>query len=141
LPLLSRLLRPHQISSGLSDGPHHWQVTAVNLAGVQAASSSATVWVDTTPPRLQITLGGRDRAHNLIRLGVRVSDVPNPHEQGAQASGLTSVRVKWGDRSGGSARRGASHRYLKAGLYRVAVTATDRAGNGVTVTHYLRILP
>jgi hypothetical protein len=129
------------ISGGLIDGPHRWQVAAVNLAGAQTAGPNATVWVDTTPPRLQVTLGGRARAHKRIRLGVLAKDIPASLERGAQASGIANVRVRWGDRSAGLARHGAWHRFTRSGLYRVVVSASDRAGNTVTIAHYLRILP
>jgi len=34
------------LSGGLVDGPHKWQVTAVNLAGAQTVGASATIVTD-----------------------------------------------------------------------------------------------
>jgi hypothetical protein len=130
-----------QVPSPLTDGPHTWQVTAINLAGAQSAGPQATVWVDTTPPRLLMWLGGRARIGLRIRAGVTASDVPDPLEPGARASGVSKVLIRWGDGSRSALRAGATHTYKRAGLYRLVATATDRAGNVVTIAHYLRILP
>jgi hypothetical protein len=129
------------VTPGLIDGPHRWQVTAINLAGARNAGSTATVWVDTTPPRLQFTLGGRPRIRARVRVNVGAVDIANPQEPGSQASGVAKVRIRWGDGSKLSSGRHASHRYRRAGLYRVVVTDTDRAGNVTSIAHYLRILP
>ena len=112
------------ITSGLIDGPHHWQVTAINLAGARSTGATATVWVDTTPPRLQLTLGGRPHTHGRVQLTVLAVDVPNPLQPGAQASGIAKVRTRWGDRSKVVSGRRVSHKYARAGLYRLVVTAS-----------------
>jgi hypothetical protein len=130
-----------QVPAQLTDGPHAWQVTAINLAGAQSAGAPATMWVDTTPPRLLVSLGGRARVGARIRASVIASDLPDPLEPGARASGVAKVLVRWGDGSKQTRRTGGTHSYRRAGLYRLVATATDRAGNAVTIAHYLRILP
>jgi hypothetical protein len=124
----------------LTDGPHGWQVTAINLGGAGAAGARSTVWVDTLPPRFEVALGGRDRIGSRVRATVIARDLPAPDKPGAQASGLAQVVIRWGDGSKSNGRS-ASHAYVRAGLFRVKVTATDRAGNQLTIARYLRILP
>ncbi|MFL6115490.1 MAG: PKD domain-containing protein, partial [Catenulispora sp.] len=66
---------------------------------------------------------------------------PTAGQPGAVASGVGAVRLDWGDRAASRARRGARHVYRRAGLYRLRVTVTDRAGNTTAIARYVRILP
>ncbi len=125
----------------LIDGPHTWQVTAANLADGQTSGAPATVWVDTTPPRLRVAFSGRPYAGEPISAEVSAADAPDPQEPGARASGIGTVRVRWGDGASSSNSGSHAHVYAKPGLYRVLVRATDRAGNSVSIARYLRILP
>jgi len=77
---------------------------------------------------------------------VGYADPPNPTETGAQPSGVASVNVSWGrvapvaaplSSAGASALK---HVFTRPGLYRLTVTAADRAGNAATIVRYLRIL-
>ena len=123
----------------LIDGPHSWQVTAVNLAGATSTGAAATVWVDTTPPHLQMGITGRRRVGALIDLSVAASDLPDPVEPGARASGIASVSISWGDGAHSTRRDGATHRYRRPGVYRIVVGAKDRVGNQTTISRVVRI--
>ena len=125
----------------LTDGPHTWQVTAANLADGQTSGPQATVWVDTTPPRMQVAFAGRAYAGDAVTADVSAADAPDPQEPHARASGIDSVLVRWGDGATSSNAGAHQHVYAKPGLYRVLVRATDRAGNAVAIARYLRILP
>lgn len=126
----------------LVDGPHVWQVGAANPAGQTSVGPVATVFVDTAPPLLRIGFTGRPRARRELALRVNAQDVPPP-EAGAQASGIAKVTVRWGDGTPvlSAARLGrARHVYKRAGLYRLVVTASDRAGNATRIVRYVRVL-
>jgi hypothetical protein len=131
------------VAAPLIDGPHTWSVTASNPAGETNAGPPATVFVDTYPPRLRIRLTGRMRSGQRLKLTVAALDTPNPTQAGAAASGIGSVSLRWGDRSAAVVRSSlsrATHVYRKRGLYRLTVTATDRAGNATTIQRYVRII-
>jgi hypothetical protein len=127
----------------LIDGPHTWQVLAANPAGQQSTGPQATVFVDTEPPALHVSVSGRPRAHRRLTLRIAAVDLPAP-EPGARASGIAGVSVSWGDRTPTLTRARLTrlgHAYARAGLYRLTVRAADAAGNRTTVARYLRILP
>lgn len=128
----------------LTDGRHTLQVLATNAGGESSTSPKATVFVDTYPPRLRIRLGGRLRTRQRQTLHVTASDPANPAEPGTAASGIAKLSVSWGDRTKqltATKLTTATHSYRRMGLYRVTISATDRAGNTTTVSRYLRILP
>jgi hypothetical protein len=129
------------VPAGLIDGPHVWQVSATNLAGEQSQGRRATVFVDTTPPRMRFSLTGTPVVGSPVGLSLNPSDAPAPLEPGARASGVGKVAVRWGDGARAASQAGASHSYARAGLYRIKVTVTDRAGNPITIARYLRVLP
>lgn len=136
------------VAATLIDGPHVWQVRVTNPAGLTSASAQATVFVDTQPPRLRVLLSGIARAGRQVAMRISYVDPPNPSEPGAQASGIAGVTVSWGRRAAPASpavsSSGAStltHVFTRPGLYLVAVTATDRAGNAARIVRYLRVLP
>jgi hypothetical protein len=108
-------LRPRD----LDDGVHVLQVVATDAGGQETTSRPADLKVDRTNPRVRVQ---RFRNH-LVQ--VTVSDPTS----GVDA---TSVRVSWGDGKRSSGRRTAAHRYRGAGTFRIAVSARDKAGNGVS---------
>jgi hypothetical protein len=129
-----------RVPTPLIDGPHAWKVTAANPAGQTATGSKGQVFVDTTPPQLQISLSGRYRRHDRLTLRIHAADRPAA-QPGAKASGLAQVRVSWGD---GTVQKAAKltrldHVYASTGRYRIKVRATDKAGNTTTVTRTVRI--
>jgi hypothetical protein len=124
----------------LSEGPHVYQVTAYNAAGVARPANAATVLVDTIAPRARVSLSGSRRAGASVHLQVRYSDVRPPEPAGA-SSGIASVTVNWGDRVRVKIKRSKFHVYRRPGLYKLTVTVADRAGNKATVQRFLRIVP
>jgi hypothetical protein len=122
--------------SPLRDGPHSWQVTAVNRAGLQRTSPAATVFVDTLAPTVSLKLTGARRAGSVIRINVSYSDGP-----AADSSGISVVVVRWGDGASTRITHRKLHVYRRAGRYVLTVTVKDRAGNTTTLTRHLRIVP
>jgi hypothetical protein len=141
-PVAQTTATSYAVSGPLGDGPHVWQVQATNPAGQHSTSAASTVFVDTVAPLVRIRLNGRLRARRRLTLHVAAVDAPPP-EPGARASGIARVTVSWGRRlpvRRGAVIRRASHAYARPGLYRIRVTATDRAGNVTAVSRYVRIL-
>jgi hypothetical protein len=128
------------VPSALAQGPHTWQVTASNPAGLTSTARTASVWVDTVAPAVSFTLSGRTRAGSLLHVYVRYTDSPPP-VPAADASGIASVLVNWGDGSRYLIRHGKYHVYRRRGRYLLSVTVTDRAGNATTLTRLMRIAP
>jgi hypothetical protein len=128
-------------SAPLSDGPHAWQVTAVNRGSLSSTSRSATVFIDTVPPVVRSTLTGALRVGSVLHLRVVATDAPPPPEPPADASGIADVLIRWGDGTSAHVTRGGSHVYSRPGRYRLVVIATDRAGNTTAVVQRLRIAP
>lgn len=129
-----------QVPSPLIDGPRVWKVTALNPAGQSTTGRKSTVFVDTVPPHLRISLSGRLRVGR--QLSLRVHAVDRPADQtGARASGLASVRISWGEGAVVEASdiKRAHHIYWYAGRIRIRVKATDKAGNSITVSRSVRI--
>jgi hypothetical protein len=127
-----------RVPAPIADGPHTWQVTAVNTAGETATAKPVRVWIDTVAPTLQFTLTGAERAGARLRLRVRASDSPPPEPAGA-ASGIATVNVSWGDRASATISTTAVHVYSRPGRYRLTVTVTDRAGNSTKLVRRIRI--
>jgi hypothetical protein len=124
----------------LAQGPHGWQVTAINPAGRQAVSRPATVFVDTVAPQAHFTVTGRRRAGRVLHVYVACTDAPPPLSP-ADASGIAQVVVKWGDGSRFVIHHGKFHVYVHPGRYKITVVVRDRAGNATTLVAYVRIAP
>jgi hypothetical protein len=126
-------------SAPLAEGLHTYQITAYNQAGIAQAANPATVVVDTIAPVVRVTVLGSPRAGSPVRLSVRDSDV-RPPEPPADASGVKSVTVKWGDRVVNAILRSKSHIYRLPGLFTITVIVVDRAGNQTRVIHRVRVV-
>ena len=126
------------VPSLLAQGPHRWQVTATNPAGVSTNSRSAAVFVDTLAPIGVLKLTGAKRAGSLLHASVADRDV-RPGLPPQEASGIASLYINWGDRHVYRIRRGKFHVYARPGRYTLKVTITDRAGNTTTIVRHLRI--
>lgn len=125
----------------LVDGPHVWRLTTVNPAGQTATSRKSTIFVDTSPPEVRFALSGLRRPHRWLTLRLHAHDAP-ADQPGAQASGVASVRINWGDGSGfvqDSNLARARHIYSHRGIFRIKVRVTDRAGNRTTARRTVRI--
>jgi hypothetical protein len=124
----------------LSQGPHSWRVTATNPAGLTSTARAASMFVDTVAPAANFTLSGRTRAGSLLHIYVTYTDSPPPLPA-ADASGVASVLVNWGDGSRYAIRHGKFHTYRRPGRYLLRVTVRDRAGNTTNLTRLIRIAP
>ncbi len=125
-------------SVSLPQGPVTWQVTAVNNAGLTSTAKAAEVWVDTVAPAVTLTLTGTHQVGSHLHAQVVYTDAPPP-EPLADASGIASVVINWGDGYVYAITHGKYHAYRQPGSYRVTVTVTDRAGNVTTVAQALTI--
>ena len=108
----------------LPDGEHPVQVFATDPAGQSTQTREATVMIDRVAPAATV------RAASRRRVRITVTDA---------ASGLTGGTVRWGDGKRGTARKTLSHRYKKAGRYRVVLTVRDEAGNARTVRKAVKV--
>ncbi len=138
------------IAVPLPQGPVSWQVTAVNSAGLTSTMQAAEVWVDTVPPAVTLSLSGKQQAGSALHAEVTYTDAPPP-EPAADAAGIASVVISWGDGSVSPVADGTGsvyaiahqtyHVYSKPGRYRLTVIATDRAANTTTLVRELKIAP
>ena len=128
----------------LSDGPHSWSVTATNPAGQTAQTRPATVFVDTVAPTAQLRLFGKRQVHKRLHVLVSYTDPPPPGEPAADASGVASVLVDWGDANVSHLKLGwhrSFHRYTAPGTYTITTVVTDKAGNVGRAVLVVKIKP
>jgi hypothetical protein len=112
----------------VANGPHTWEVTATNRAGLSTSARTATVFVDTVPPKVSDAVSGGRTVGIVQKLSIRPTDAAPPGEPASDASGVALTSVRWGD--GARAQgRGPRHAYRRAGRYTITITVTDRAGN------------
>lgn len=113
------------------DGPtHRWQVRAIDVRGQQKRSTTRRLRIDDLRPRQTIRYR---RSGRTVTVSVRSRD---PKRKGHRASGVSVVRVSWGDRTRGArsssksrGRLSARHRYRRSGRYSLVITTRDKAGN------------
>jgi hypothetical protein len=124
----------------VTNGPHTWQVTAVNQAGVSTLASAATVFVDTVAPQVTLKITGLRHLKSVLHASVSDTDSPAGTAPSA-ASGVASVQLKWGDGAKYliTHTHGKFHAYQRRGVYTVTVIVKDRAGNRTVVVQKLRI--
>jgi hypothetical protein len=103
-------------------------------------SRSSTVFVDAVAPRVAFTLSGQRHRGSRIWVRVRDSDTPRRIPR-ADASGIASVKVKWGDGSRSRITHVQSHVYRRSRSYVVKVIVSDHAGNRTVKTRKLKITP
>ncbi|MBV9804213.1 MAG: PKD domain-containing protein [Solirubrobacterales bacterium] len=131
-----------RVPIALHDGPHSWQVTAVNPAGVTGGSGVARVFVDTVAPELTVAVGGVRQTGSRLRATLRYRDAPPVGLPPGDASGVTKLTIGWGDGTVLRLKPGVHHEthvYRRPGRYKITVTVTDRAGNSRTVVKFVRI--
>jgi PKD domain len=129
-----------RVPTAVLDGPHSWQVTAVNQAGLTRATRPASIWVDTVAPRVSFVLTGRRQVGSSLQIDVTDTD-SRPPEPPAAASGIAEVVVRWGDGSSNQITHRASHVYRRPGRHTVTVIVKDRAGNTTTLARQVKIAP
>ena len=121
-----------RVPSTVADGQHGWQVSGANPAGQSTQSGMATVFVDTVPPTAAMTLYGRPLIRTKLHVYVTYADLPAAGEPRSDASGVSSVVLRWGDGTTVPMALGfhrSFHTYTRAGLYVISLLVTDRAGN------------
>jgi PKD domain len=124
-----RELRTRLAPRELPNGRHTIQVIAIDEAGQETTSQSGEVRVDRRKPRARVTRRGR-----TVR--VRVTDGRRRSGSGLRKG---TVRVSFGDKSRPARRAKAAHAYSSPGVYRVRVTARDRAGNTLRFNRRVRV--
>jgi hypothetical protein len=122
-----------RIPASTPDGPHNWQVAAVNAAGLESQSKVATVFVDRIAPLVKTSVLGTKQVLKRLQAFISYGDPPPPLSPAADASGIAKVTLKWGDRTPPVTltlgRHRSFHTYLKPSRYKVTVTVSDKAGN------------
>jgi hypothetical protein len=123
----SEALRLRLPARRLASGRHTVQVLAIDTGGQATLSARRTLRIDRDPPNVRITpaLGGHG-------VHIRVSDSESGLARG-------SVRISFGDGSVSRRHARATHRYQRAGVYRVVVLAHDRIGNAGTVSRLVSV--
>jgi hypothetical protein len=131
-----------RVPSALTDGPHRWQVTAVNPAGVTGSSGVARVFVDTVAPTLAVTRSGKLGVGATVTVTLRYRDAPPAGLPARDASGVAKLTIRWGDGTVVNLKPGThrnAHAYRRPGRHRITVVVTDRAGNSRTVVKIVKI--
>jgi len=131
-----------RVPSPVPDGPHTWQVTASNAAGLTSTTAPARLFVDTVPPVAGLTLHGAMRTGSSVNADISYFDRPPSSEPPQDASGVARVVLRWGDGQVVDVRSGQqriSHVYHGAGRYKLSLTVVDRAGNSTTLVRHIRI--
>jgi hypothetical protein len=131
-----------RVPSPLGDGPHAWEVTAANPAGLTSSSYPARVFVDTVAPRLSATVSGTRRAGASLTLRLAYRDAPPAGLPASDASGVATLTIRWGDGTTTQIKPGTHrlrHAYRRPARYRITVTVADRAGNQTRVVRPVKI--
>lgn len=118
------------LNAPLDDGPHTWQVTAIDRRGQETPMPPRTLRVDGSAPILRPTISGKRKAGQPIKVRARALD---------EGYGLDYVEIDWGDKS--PRYRGTAtvtHRYRR-GTFKLAVKAVDRSRNVTRKVYTLKI--
>jgi hypothetical protein len=117
----------------LSEGVHTWRVTATDRRGQAVTTVVKPLKVDTVAPTASFSVKRKKR---VVTVTAKANDVLPPS---GKAAGVKYVRIDWGDGSGVTQARKATHRYGKTGAFTIRVSATDKAGNAVAVQREIHI--
>ena len=101
----------------LKDGRLDVKVTARDRLGQRVSSTEACLRLDRKPPRVSAAALGKRRVR------IRIVDGKRPRVAGPARS-----RISFGDGKRGRGTR-VVHSYKRPGVYKLVVTARDRAGN------------
>lgn len=115
--------------SQVSGGVHTIQVQATDSLGQVVDSVPATFKVDRSPPRVRVAVHGG-------RVTVSVLDGAKGQVSGVRAG---SVKIRFGDGGSGHGRAMLKHSYAHPGSYTIVVSASDVAGNKVSVKRHVRV--
>jgi hypothetical protein len=117
----------------LSEGLHTWRVVATDRRGQSVTTLVKPLKVDTVAPTVTFSVKRKKRVATVT---TQAGDVVPPS---GNASGIKYVRIDWGDGSGFTQARKASHAYSKKGAFTVRVSATDGAGNAAVAEREIHI--
>ena len=107
------------VAGRVGDGVHRWRVVATDPRGQRSSSTTRTLRLDGTPPRVSVAISGRRAAGSPVRFVSRARD---------GASGVARVSIGYGD--GSPVVFGSDVRHVfRSGRYTVTIAATDAAGN------------
>jgi hypothetical protein len=109
--------------SEVSSGVHTIQVEATDSLGQVVDSEPSALKVDRSPPRVSVRVQGGT-------VTVRVSDGARGQSSGVNPG---SVHASFGDGRSAHGRAMLRHRFATHGAYSITVSASDKAGNKVTV--------
>ena len=118
-------------SSAIGDGDHQVAVTATDPAEQSTATPVASLKLDRTPPKVRTVVRRAARRASVVFADGAKGDV-----SGVAAATST---VRWGDGRRSSGRRTQTHRYRRAGTFRLTITARDKAGNRRIVRRKVRV--
>jgi hypothetical protein len=124
------------VPARVPDGLHRWRVVATDITGQSTATPSRNLRVDATPPKVSFKVSGARKRGKQVKVAVKASDASGT---AAKASGLKGVRISFGDSSRTFGGLRAAHRYGHSGKVTVRVSASDNAGNVVTVRRRITI--
>jgi hypothetical protein len=126
-PTPAGVLTAHIDPRGLSSGRHRVQVLATDGDGQSTLTAPSTLRVDGVPPTVRIV---PTRGAAAVRVSVldRFSGVAT-----------RSVSVSFGDGTLARGRTRVSHRYSRAGVYRVVVHVRDKLGNQGVVSQWVSV--
>ena len=94
------------------------QVLAIDANGQAVLTPAATLLIDGVPPTVKLS-----RSHGGHVLTVRVLDAYS-------GVAVRSVRVSFGDGHSAKGKARFTHRYARAGIYHVTISASDKLGIG-----------
>jgi hypothetical protein len=119
--VFSAHLDPH----GLSSGKHRLQVLATDRDGESTLTAPSTLLIAGVPPTVKVRLADGGAAAR-----VRVRDA-------YAGVDVHAVSVSFGDGASAHGHTSFSHRYRRAGVYRVVVHVRDAIGNAGVVSQWV----
>ncbi len=125
-----------QVVAPLTNGTHKWQVKATDIRGQSKRSRTRLLRIDARRPLLSV---GYKRKKRVVTISARPRDDARLK---SATSGIASLRISWGDKTRATRAKAAiraTHRYRRAGTYKLTVTARDKAGNETAVKRTVRI--
>ncbi len=112
---------------GLSSGRHRLQVLATDRDGESTLTAPSTLLIAGVPPTVKVKLAGGGAT---VRVRVRDSYA------GVDAH---AVSVSFGDGASAHGHTSFTHRYRRAGVYRVVVHVRDAIGNAGVVSQWVSV--
>ncbi len=126
-PTPAGVFAAHLNPRGLSSGSHRLQVLATDRDGESTLTAPSTLLIAGVPPTVRIT---STQAGAVVRVRV--------HDSYAGVA-ARAVSVSFGDGAFARGRTSFSHRYRRAGVYRVVVHVRDAIGNAGVVSQWVSV--